>query len=84
MYLLNAIAFGNARLQRPFGTHFGTCKASSWQLLGHILGPQTAPDRNSIRILEIAALEAPLKLDSVGFWVPLGVPFLGHVGQCWL
>ena len=68
-------------MQQPFGAHFATFQASFWQLLGYILGSKTAPDRNSIGILEIAALEAPLKLDLVGFWVALGVPFLDHVGQ---
>ena len=53
-----------------FGAHFDTFKASSWELLGHIFGSKTAPDRNSIRIPEIAALEAPLGLDLLGFGVP--------------
>ena len=42
---------------------------------GRIFGPKTAPDRNSIKFPEIAALEAPLKLDLLGFWMPQGVPF---------
>ena len=67
-----------------FGAHFDTFKASSWELLGHIFGSKTAPDRNCIWIPEIADLEAPFGLDLFGFWVPLGVPFLDHVGQIWL
>ena len=58
----------------PLRPHLGS-------FLGHILGSKTAPDRNSIGFREIVALEAPLGLDLVGFWVPLGVPFLGLVGQ---
>ena len=83
MYQLNAIIFGNACMQHLFGALFGTFKASFWELLGHILGSKTALDRNSIGFPEIAGLKAPLGLDLVSFWVPLGVPFLDHVGQFW-
>ena len=68
-------------MQHLFGSLFGTLKGSFWKLLGHILGAKAAPDRNFIRFPEIAALKAPLGLDLVGFWVPLGVPFLAQVGQ---
>ena len=84
MYLSNAVTFGNACLQCHFGAHFGSFEALSWQLLGYILGSKTAPDRNSIGIPEIVAFKAPLRLDLVGFWVPLVVPFLDHVGLFWL
>ena len=84
MYLSSAVTFGNACLQCHFGAHFGSFEALSWQLLGYILGSKTAPDRNSIRIPEIAALEALLGLDLLGFWMPQGVPFWDHVGQIWL
>ena len=67
-----------------FGAHFDTFKASSWELLGHIFGSKTAPDRNSIMIPEIAALEVPLGLDLLGFGMPQGVPFWDHVGEIWL
>ena len=84
MYQLNAIIVGNACMQHLFGALFGTFKGSFCELLGHILGAKAAPDRNFIRFPEIAALKAPLGLDLVGFWAPLGVHFwprlanLGH------